>query len=305
MMSETGRILRIEKLSSFDGDGLRTVIFLKGCPLACRWCSTPESQRRDTDFGLNRNACTSCFSCVNACPEQALSYDIKKAGFLRDPAKCTDCRACIAACPTGAAVAWGYTATAQEIYKEVEKDSLFYFHSGGGVTLSGGEPLSQPAFAAELLETCLTHGMSTAVETCGQVPWENIEKVIPFVDTLFFDLKHMDDGRHREITGVGTARIHDNLARLDQCDHPFSLIVRMPVIPGCNDEPENIRALADHCRTLNKLTQIQLLPYHRLGMETYRRMNIPYPLDGIDIPTPETMEDHLSLLGNLPARIGG
>ena len=304
-MSEKGRILRIEKLSTFDGDGLRTVIFLKGCPLACRWCSTPESQRSGSDFGLDRNKCTSCFSCVRACPEQALSYDMKQEAFVRDPEKCKDCRACIEACPTGAAIAWGYTATAQEIFKEVEKDSLFYFHSGGGVTVSGGEPLTQPLFVRELLETCMDHGISTAIETCGQVPWQHLEQVLPHVDTLFYDLKHMDDETHREITGVGNQRIHENLKRLDESEHAFSLIVRMPVIPGCNDQADNIKALAEHCRGLKKLTQVQLLPYHRLGMETYRRMGLPYPLDGIDIPTPETMEDHLSLLGNLPARIGG
>ena len=303
-MSEKGHILRIEKLSSFDGDGLRTVVFLKGCPLTCRWCSTPESQPRETSFGLARDKCTTCFSCVEACPEQALTYDPQK-GFFRDPARCKDCRACIMACPTGAAMAWGHTATAEEIFNEVQKDSLFYFHSGGGLTLSGGEPLTQPAFAAELLGTCLDHGINTAVETCGQVPWSHFERVLPLVDTLFFDLKHMDTNHHKALTGVGTKTIHDNLKRLDHTDHDFSLIVRMPVIPGCNDGKENIRALGDFCRPLKKLTQVQLLPYHRLGLETHRRMGLNYKLEDTPTPTPEKMKAHLALLGDIPARIGG
>lgn len=306
-MPEKGRILRIERLSSFDGDGLRTVVFLKGCPLSCRWCSTPESQRPGTDFGVAKSKCTGCFTCVAACPENALTWDIKAARFITDTARCTDCRLCIDACPTRARQAWGYTAETEEIFKEVEKDSLFYFHSGGGVTLSGGEPLAQPEFAAQLLKKCLDHGINTAIETSGQVPWENMEQVLPFIDTLFFDLKHLDNSRHRKITGSGNQRILNNLKKLDPSDHEFSLIIRMPVIPGLNDDTDNIRALGKTCKGLAKLSQVQLLPYHRLGIETYDRMSLAYGLQKTEPPHEDTMKEYIKILTGmgLNARIGG
>ncbi|MCG8620256.1 MAG: glycyl-radical enzyme activating protein [Desulfobacterales bacterium] len=306
MTEPQARILRIERLSTFDGEGLRTVVFLKGCPLACRWCSTPESQRGGPDFGVARSKCTGCFACTEACPEKALSWDIQSERFMTDMSRCTDCRQCIAACPTGAREAWGYTATAGEIFREVEKDSLFYFHSGGGVTISGGEPLVQAAFTANLLERCITHGISTAIETSGSVPWENMAPALPWTDTLFYDLKHMDDEAHRRLTGKGNTRILENLKQADASDNRFSIIVRMPVIPGCNDDPDNIQALGDHCRNLKKLTEIQLLPYHRLGIETYRRMSLAYGLEGVASPDTTTMESLADILRqmDLPVRIG-
>lgn len=302
-MAETGRILRIEKLSSFDGEGLRTVVFLKGCPLACRWCSTPESQRSGTDFGVDRNKCTGCFACTEACPENALAWDMKSERFITDHTRCTDCGSCTAACPEGARKVWGYTATTDEIYREVEKDSLFYFHSGGGVTMSGGEPLVQKAFTAELLKKCRDHGINTALETCGMVPWEAIEAVLPLLDTLFFDLKHMANEAHLALTGKGNRRILENLERIDESSHPVSLIVRMPVIPGANDARENLEALGGFCKQLDKLGQVQLLPYHRLGMETYRRMSLPYTLEELKSPTKEEMETHAAALRQTGLRV--
>ncbi len=295
-MTITGRILRIERLSSFDGDGLRTVVFLKGCPLACAWCSTPESHRAATDFGVARSKCTGCFACVDACPETALAWDMKAERFVTDRARCTDCRQCIAACPQGARQAWGYTACVDEIYAEVEKDSLFYFHSGGGITISGGEPLAQAEFTAALLEKCLMHGINTAIETSGHVPREHMDQVLPWVDTLFFDLKHLDNDIHQHLTGTGNRRILENLRAADASAHGFSLVIRMPVTPGMNDTTDNLTALGEFCRGLDKLTQIQLLPYHRLGVETYRRMSLAYGLEGVATPDEETMEGHAAIL---------
>jgi pyruvate formate lyase activating enzyme len=306
-MPVSGRILRIEKLSTFDGEGLRTVVFLKGCPLSCQWCSTPESQRQGTDFGVARNKCTGCFSCVEICPEQALTWNMKSERFITDLTCCKTCLKCTDTCPTNARESWGYTATTREILSEVEKDSLFYFHSGGGVTMSGGEPMAQADFVSELLEQCLGLGINTAIETSGQVPWENIKKVLPFTDTLFYDLKHMDDQIHKELTGAGNKRIMDNLRKIDASTGQFSLIVRMPIIPGLNDTKENIQALGEFCKGLNKITQIQLLPYHRLGIETYTRMSLPYSLEETNPPEEEVMEEYRKALVqmNIEARIGG
>lgn len=306
-MPVSGRILRIEKLSTFDGEGLRTVVFLKGCPLSCQWCSTPESQRQETDFGVARNKCTGCFSCVEACPEQALTWDMTSERFITDFTRCKACLKCTDACPSNARESWGYTATTREILSEVEKDSLFYFHSGGGVTLSGGEPLVQADFVSELLEQCLALGINTAIETSGQVPWENIKKVLPYIDTLFYDLKHMDNTAHKELTGTGNQRIVNNLKKIDASLARFSLIVRMPVIPGLNESKENIQALGEFCRDLKKITQIQLLPYHRLGIETYTRMSLPYSLEETNSPDEEAMEGYRQTLNqmNLKVMIGG
>lgn len=306
-MSVTGRILRIEKLSSFDGDGLRTVVFLKGCPLRCQWCSTPESHAGETDFGVDRTKCTGCFNCVDACPEQAIVYDIKKECFATDMLKCTDCRQCIEACPEGARSAWGYTASVDEIFREIQKDSIFYYHSGGGVTISGGEPLLQKTFVRDLLEKCVMQGVNTAVETSGHVLWENIKLVLPFVDTFFYDLKHMDDNLHKKITGVGNRLIKENLKKIDALKQKISIIVRMPFIPGVNDQDENINALGEFCESLSTVKEIQFLPYHRLGIETYKKLSLPYSLEGLNSPTKEEIEIKTAPLKKrgLLVRIGG
>lgn len=304
---KTGRILRIEKLSTFDGDGLRTVIFLKGCPLRCLWCSTPESQKSITDFGNHKDKCTHCFSCVDACPENAVSHDGETGIFTTDMDRCTDCRQCIDACPADSRIAWGYDANVDEMLKELGKDSVFYYHSGGGVTISGGEPLMQADFLASLLEGCVMQGINTAIETSGHVPWENIEKVLPWVDTLFYDLKHLDDRVHKKITGVGNSRILENLKKIDEVSSFPPVVVRMPVIPSVNDADANIKALGLFCRGLKKVKEIQLLPYHRLGMETYRRLSVPYALEDIASPDAAEMDRKVAILTHmgLKVKIGG
>ncbi|MBG0779160.1 MAG: radical SAM protein, partial [Desulfotignum balticum] len=176
-----------------------------------------------------------------------------------------------------------------------------------GVTLSGGEPLLQPQFCVELLEKCLAHGINTAVETCGQVPWENMAAVLPFIDTLFFDVKHLDTAVHRQLTSAGNERILDNLARVDGAGQALSLVVRMPVVPGCNDTEDNIRALGNLCKKLATLKEIQVLPYHRLGIETYRRLSVPYSLEHTQAPDDTFMAHCRTLLEQmgLQANVGG
>lgn len=302
-----GRILRIEKLSSYDGDGLRSVVFLKGCPLRCQWCSTPESHTTATDFGVRQSKCSHCFTCVDNCPEAAITFDTKSDKFVTDMARCSDCRQCVDDCPTGARTAYGYTASVEEVIKEVAKDSLFYFHSDGGVTVSGGEPFFQHIFLQELLEGCLMLGFGTAVETCGHAPWNHIEASLPVIDTLFYDLKHMDDTVHKRLTGVGNHLILENLQKVDQRAHPgIDIIVRLPAITGLNDDDENLRSLGEFCLKLNKLKEIQLLPYHRLGIETYHTLSRPYALQKIGTPDNNSLLPKARLLKELglPVRIG-
>ncbi|MEJ2638267.1 MAG: glycyl-radical enzyme activating protein [Desulfosarcinaceae bacterium] len=302
----SGRILRIEKLSSYDGDGLRTVVFLKGCPLRCQWCSTPESHEMVTDFGVRQAKCTHCFTCVENCPETAITYDADQDLFVTDMDRCSDCRQCIDGCLAGARTAYGYTATAEEILQEVAKDSVFYYHSGGGVTVSGGEPFLQAAFLRELLEGCLLQGINTAVETCGHVAWGAIEGAVPFIDTLFYDLKHTDDATHKRLTGAGNHLITENLLKIDRTAKALDIIVRMPVVPGINDDDANLRTLGEVCLKLKNLEEIQLLPYHRLGIETYCTLSRPYALEHVPAAEEETLMPKIELLKQmgLPVRIG-
>jgi len=301
-----GRILRIEKLSSYDGDGLRTVVFLKGCPLRCQWCSTPESHEKATDFGVVKGKCTHCFTCVESCPETAIAYEGDRDLFVTDMARCRDCRQCVDGCLTGARTAYGYTATHEEILKEVAKDSVFYYHSGGGVTVSGGEPFLQKDFLKALLEGCLMQGINTAVETCGQVPWDHMEIALPFIDTLFYDLKHMDDAAHKRLTGIGNRLILENLKRIDAQARPPRIVIRLPAVPGLNDDEANLRAMGAFCLKLTHLEEIQLLPYHRLGIETYHTLARPYALTQIASQNEDDLKPKATLLENmgLRARVG-
>lgn len=301
------RILRIEKLSRYDGEGLRTVIFFKGCPLRCLWCSTPESQAAGTDFGVAMRKCTRCLDCVETCPEDAISHDADRDTFTTDRVRCSDCRQCIDVCIAGARTAYGYTASVEDLLKEVGKDSVFYHHSGGGVTLSGGEPLMQKDFVRDLLQGCHRLGINTAVETSGHVPWENIEAVLPVVDTLFYDLKHMDPAIHRRLCAAGNRLVLANLQKIDRLPRSPDMIIRMPIVPGFNDDDENIRALGRFCRKLKQLNQIQLLPYHRLGIETYRRLCRSTPLQSVAAPEKEAMQHKASLLREMgfTVEIGG
>ena len=303
----SARILRIEKLSSYDGDGLRSVVFLKGCPLRCQWCSTPESHALNTDFGVRKSKCTGCLTCVENCPESAIAFDVKTDDFTTDMTRCSDCRQCVEGCLAGARTAYGYTATAEDIVNEVAKDSVFYYHSGGGITVSGGEPFMQHDFLRELLEGCLMQGINTAVETCGHAPWEHIDAVLPFIDTLFYDLKHMDDATHKRLTGVGNRLILENLLKVDQGANQISIIVRLPTVPGLNDDEDNLRALGEFCLNLEKLKEIQLLPYHRLGIETYHTLSRPYVLEHIGTSDNDDLLPKADLLKEmgLRARIGG
>lgn len=298
-----GRILRIEKLSCYDGDGLRTVVFLKGCPLRCQWCSTPESHHLNTDFGNHKNKCTHCFSCIDICPETAISYNDVSNVFLTDMSKCNDCHQCIEGCLPGSRISYGFNASVEQLVKELEKDSVFYFHSGGGITISGGEPFLQADFLCKLLENCIMLGMNTAIETSGYTQWENIEKALPFLDTVFFDIKHMDVSIHEKITGVKNTLILDNLRKIDQSRRKFSLVVRMPVIPSINDSDSNFNAMGELCKELTKLKEIQLLPYHRLGLETYQRLSLPYALENLSSLDPADLNKHAATLRQMGLRV--
>lgn len=305
--NQTGRVLRIERSSMHDGDGLRTVVFLKGCPLSCLWCSTPESQHSGDEIGFRAGQCTGCGRCAAACSAGAIR--MQDGVPARDIKQCRLCFACEKTCPNHAWQRYGMDMDVETLVEEIAKDEIFYFHSGGGVTFSGGEPLKQAGFVAEAMRECRARGIHTAMETSLFAGWEQVEAVLPCLDFLFADLKLMDGERHRAATGVDNRLILENLKRIDAGSYPVSIHVRIPVIPGVNDDPENVRRTVEFCDPLKRVEEIELLAYHRLGMETYRNLKLDYRLEGTVSPAPEEMRELEAemnrMSGRVRVRVGG
>lgn len=298
-MAATGIVLRIEKSSIFDGDGLRTVLFLKGCPLRCLWCSTPESRLSQPERGLSREKCTGCGKCLTVCEKGALSLTNGSIAF--DSTKCAGCFRCVAACPNRAIEPYGIRMSSEAAVKELAKDSVFYFHSGGGVTVSGGEPLDQSDFVREVLAGCSELGINCALESCFYSQWNNVEKLLPYLSLLHVDIKHPNNEKHRELTGVGNELIMENLRRADESEHSFDLVTRTPLVPGLNDSDEAIEELADKVKNLKKLRFMEFLAYHRLGVETYKRLGFSYPIENIKTPS----ESHMLRKATLFKKLSG
>ena len=289
-----GVILRIERTSIHDGPGLRTVLFLKGCPLSCKWCSTPESQRTELEKGYNAQRCMGCATCVASCPVGAIT--LTNGSIETDTNLCTTCFHCADICPHGAQKGYGHIMTVTQAVEEISKDEIFYFHSGGGVTISGGECLSQPDFTAAVLEECCKRGIDTAIETSLMVPWKNIEKSLAFLNTLYVDIKHHDSEKHKELVGVGNESIITNLKKLDQSHLPFRLNLRFPMIPGINDDNETLSAILSIGESLKKVNEIEILPYHRLGVATYSLLGRDYQLESLEAPSEEYLGERLAFI---------
>ena len=306
-MDLTGDVLRIERSSIHDGDGFRTVVFLKGCPLRCKWCSTPESWDRRVQVGHLRARCKGCGSCVSACPEGAIT--LGSDGIPRlDSGRCTGCLACVDTCHYAAYKIYGGRMSVHQVLGEIEKDTLLYFHSGGGVTLSGGEVMAQTDFAAAILEECLFRGINTAIETSLFGDYSQVEKILPYLNTLFVDIKLFDRQAHQTYTGVSNEKILENIRLADASPYPVEIRVRTPLIPSVNDSEENLRQTAEFCGQLKKIREIELLPYHRLGTETYHGMGLSYPLPEIHSPSQERMRELAVLMhkfsNGVPVRTG-
>jgi pyruvate formate lyase activating enzyme len=283
-----GTVFNIQRYSIHDGPGIRTTVFFKGCPLRCVWCQNPESQAFQQELFYNRERCTGCGRCLTACPEKAI--EIVEGRSRTHRTLCKACGACAEVCPEEARVLMGKSVSAKEVFAEVNKDAIFYERSGGGVTLSGGEPLAQPEFSIQILSQCKSSGIHTAIETCGHAPWETVEGVLKVVDLVLYDLKHMDPIEHRKITGVSNALVLENLKRIYHESH-VALAIRIPVIPGFNDTPENMEATASFIvKDLDASVPVHLLPYHRLGDSKREQMEISQPSLRIVSPSDEGME---------------
>ena len=285
-MPDQGIVFHIQRFTIHDGPGLRTELFLKGCPLRCRWCSNPESWNTFIQPGVYKTKCIShkkCGMCEDACPEpEVLTFTRGKLSDINRE-KCINCMACYDACPSDAIKQWGKPMSVEECMKEILKDRGYYERSGGGVTVSGGDPLVQSDFVAELFRACKEEGIHTCLESTFYADWAEIEKVLPYTDLLISDIKHMDTDVHRTYTGVSNERILENLKRLSK--EPQEMILRIPVIPGVNDDSKNIEATADFI--LNELNgqvrTLQLLSFMRLGEEKYTSLGIPYPMADVKV----------------------
>jgi pyruvate formate lyase activating enzyme len=278
IQSITGIVFNIQNYSVHDGPGIRTIAFLKGCPLSCTWCSNPESQSFLPQLAYNRNKCISvpqCVRCGETCTAGALVQgEDDKMSVNWDT--CTNCLACAEVCPAGALIVYGQTKTVKEVIDQVEKDASFYARSGGGLTLSGGEPLAQSEFALALLKEAKKRYIKTAIETCGQVAQGTIIEACKYCNMLMFDIKSMDCAKHKEFTGVGNELILNNFKAVRETYPKLSIRVRTPVIPGFNDTAEQIQAIVDFLKPYD--VEYELLPYHRLGTQKYTNMGKDYPL---------------------------
>jgi pyruvate formate lyase activating enzyme len=274
-----GLIFDIRRYSLHDGPGLRTTVFFKGCPLNCLWCCNPESQAGRPELTWLRERCLGCDRCRTVCPADALRTAGDGAKVV-DPARCDSCGQCAEECPGEALNLIGRWVTVEEVLAEALRDALYFEASGGGLTLSGGEPLAQPDFAAELLQRYKHEekGQHTAVETCGFVEWPVFERLSADVDLFLFDLKHMDPVEHLRLTGADNRLILENARCLVQAGR--SLVIRLPLIAGINDSVRNLEATADFVLSLPGVKRIDLLPYHRLGEPKYRRLGKGYALEG-------------------------
>jgi len=283
----TGIIFDIKRFAIHDGPGIRTTVFLKGCPLTCWWCHNPESQSAEPDLIYREHLCVHCGACVEACPEEARS--LSNGGVTRAATRCTVCGTCAEVCPSGAVEKVGRRVAAEQIMRKIEKDTPFYDQSGGGVTFSGGEPTNQAGFLGDLLDRCGERDIHRVVDTCGFVKESVLRSIAERTDLFLFDLKLIDPNRHIEYTGTGNDLILSNLRMLSE--RGSQIHVRVPVIPTATDSEENLDAIGRFVSTLPNLPRVTLLGYHPSAMEKYRRFGMEKHLpDGVAAPSQTELE---------------
>jgi len=277
-----GTVFDVERFAVHDGPGIRTIVFMKGCPLRCLWCHNPEGLSRELEVIWYENRCIGCNQCLKICPADAVTLAEGKRTVNKEA--CTLCGKCVEACPALALVFTGRTVTVDALLEEVQRDEPFYLQSGGGVTVSGGEPLAQPRFVSKFLSECQGQKIHTAIETCGYARWEVFRAVLRKVDLVLYDLKQMDAEKHREFTGASNRLILGNAEKLRRLLKKDT-VIRVPVIPGHNDSTANVRRIAEFVAPL-KVIRVDLLPYHQLAEPKYVRLGLPYRLKGTK-PPPE------------------
>jgi pyruvate formate lyase activating enzyme len=272
-----GIVFNLQRYSLHDGPGIRTLVFLKGCPMRCTWCCNPESQRLPPEVEFFAAKCQRCGRCLLACPRQAINPDLEATARV-DHSRCDGCGVCAEACPTQALRVAGRVMSVEDVMSEARKDAAYYRRSQGGLTLSGGEPLAQPEFATAILRAAYNANLNTAIETTGYGRWEDIEAMLPWTELVLFDLKHADSATHLRMTGVPNEPILANARRLAARGHP--MVLRVPLIPGQNMDDNNLQAIAQLALELCP-QEVNLMPFHQLGKDKYMRLGRTYSLSSL------------------------
>ena len=288
---DAGLISTIQRFSVNDGPGIRTTVFMKGCPLACWWCQNPEGIHYRPELMVRGAKCKGAGHCVDCCPEGAFTVDEDGNKHLNREA-CTLCYECVSVCPSGALSRVGSWMSVEEVMEEIQKDQMFYQESEGGVTISGGEPLFQGAFVASLLKACKYFGFHTALDTCGYASWEIFEKALEHVDLLLFDIKHTEPALHKEATGKGNELILSNLRRIPKGKRIW---LRIPLIPGFNDNKENIDKIGEIAGEVGA-EKISVLPFHKLAEGKYQQLGRDFPAAGMQEPSKEQIDEFASAI---------
>jgi len=291
----TGIVFNIQHYSIHDGPGIRTVVFLKGCPLACRWCCNPESISRSPELGFRQTLCNGCGECVPVCPQHALTLNKEPTTLIIDRQLCINCGTCVTACVRGALTIYGKRMSVAEVVDDVVKDAPFYRRSGGGATISGGEPCMHPSFLVRVLKGCREAGIHTAIETCGYVNERFFSRLLEEVDLVLFDLKLMDSDKHYIATGKRNERILSNARFLTRSGKAVRF--RMPLIPGVNDSADNLKQLADFLATVGQ-PSVEFMPYHQFGRGKYSATGRVYTMNDEPAATPEVVESACRILSD-------
>lgn len=298
-----GQVFNIMKYAVHDGPGIRTTIFLKGCPLNCWWCHNPESQELEPQLTFFPNRCIGCMDCISACNENAITA--VNGTVVTDLNKCKNNGDCTLVCFAEAREMAGNSMSVDEVVKEVLKDKVFYDESGGGVTFSGGEPLMQSSFLVEILKRIKELGIHITIDTCGFAPSEVVKEVAQLTDLFLFDLKHMNSEKHEKYTGVSNTLILKNLNMLHKMGKDIK--IRIPVIPGFNNSKVELEDFKNYISTLKNVKEVNLLPYHSIGQEKYNRIGRQYKMKDVKEPSDEDMEKAAILMDGcgVKVKIGG
>jgi len=301
----TGIIFDIKRYAINDGPGIRTAVFFKGCPLDCWWCHNPEGQSGKPQLIFRANRCKSSKACLNACPREAITWN---EGSVTNWDECDDCGKCAEVCYAGAREIIGREMTINQLMTEIERDIPFYDQSVGGVTFTGGEPMQQREFLQDALLACKEQQIHTTVDTSGHTSWKNLSAILPLVDLFLYDVKLMDANKHIKYTSVSNRRILDNLYKLSSAK--AHIIVRIPLIPGINDDNENMKSCGSFLAALPQLDGVELMPYHEIGIAKYQALGMNYRLANTILPLNEQISKveellsgyHLAVIKHLSGR---
>jgi len=298
-----GLITNVQRFSIHDGPGIRTTVFFKGCPLRCFWCHNPETLRPAQEVQVFASRCIGCRACLERCLNGAHVIQNGQRQFRRE--LCQACGRCVETCYAEALVMAGRWWSVEELVEELLRDRPFYEQSGGGITLSGGEPLLQQAFSRRVLQRCKKEGLHTAIETAALCRWEDMEELLPWLDLIMMDIKVMDDAQHRAVTGVSNRLILENARRLANAGVP--LLIRTPIIPSVNDSPEAVGEIASFIGSFPNLQGYELMPFHRLAESKYQSLGLDYQAHVLNTPARaqmETLAQHARELGVANVKVG-